>query len=111
MNRTGHLIALCTSAAIGAALIIPALSGADAPVPLSRNSYAVSGFKVSTTGKQARSLVPTNAQGKLPDRVIDLSTVQPGKSIFGTIGTEWVAAAAGGANGATASFPLPLPKR
>ena len=111
MNRTGHLIALCTSAAIGAALIIPALSGADAPVPLSRNSYAVSGFKVSPTGKQARSLVPTDAQGKLPDRVIDLSSVQPGKSIFGTIGTEWVAAAAGGANGATASFPLPLPKR
>ena len=58
MNRKGRLIALGTCAAIGAALAIPAIGGADAPVPLARNSYAVSGYKVSTTGKQPRSIVP-----------------------------------------------------
>lgn len=111
MNRKGRLIALGTCAAIGAALAIPAIGGADAPVPLARNSYAVSGFKVSPTGKQPRSIVPTNGAGHLPDRIIDISTVQSGRSIYGAIGTEWVAAAAAGASGATASFPLPLPKR
>ncbi len=133
MNTKSRLIALGTCAAIGAALAIPSIGGADAPVPLARNSYAVSGYKVSPNGKQPRSIVPTNANGKLPDRVIDISTVQPGKSIYGAIGVQWLAtvgkvSAASGfkdscsANpgpgksyqpcmGAAASFPLPLPKR
>ena len=111
MKRNGRLIALGICAAIGAAFAVPSMVGADAPVPLARNSYAVSGYKVSPTGKQASSIVPTNRAGHLPDRVIDLTTVQSGKTISGAIGTEWVAAAAGGASGAAASFPLPLPKR
>lgn len=137
MKKKGRLIALGTCAALGAALAIPSLVGADSPVPLSLNSYAVSGYKVSPTGKQPKSLVPTKANGKLPDRVIDISTVQPGKSIYGMIGTQWVAAtgkttpatgfsdtcsanpglkagvqqAAQPCSGAAASFPLPLPKR
>ena len=137
MNTKSRLIALGTCAAIGAALAIPSIGGADAPVPLARNSYAVSGYKVSPTGKQASSLVPTKANGKLPDRIIDISDVQPGHSIYGAVGVEWVApngktsAATGfkdtcSANpgmksgvqmaaqpcaGAAASFPLPLPKR
>ncbi|MGI9187546.1 MAG: hypothetical protein ACR2J9_08560 [Gaiellales bacterium] len=133
MNTKSRLIALGTCAAIGAALAIPSIGGADAPVPLARNAYAVSGYKVSPNGKQPRSIVPTNANGKLPDRVIDISTVQPGKSIYGAIGVQWLAtvgkvSAASGfkdscsANpgpgksyqpcmGAAASFPLPLPKR
>ena len=137
MNTKSRLIALGTCAAIGAALAIPSIGGADAPVPLARNSYAVSGYKVSPTGKQPSSIVPTKANGKLPDRVVDISDVQPGKSIYGIIGTQWVAAngktsaatgfkdtcpanpglksgvqmAAQPCSGASASFPLPLPKR
>lgn len=137
MKKKGRLIALGTCAALGAALAIPSLVGADAPVPLSLNSYAVSGYKVSPNGKQPKSIVPTQANGKLPDRVVDISTVQAGKSIYGMIGTQWVAAngatkpasgfsdacsanpglskgvqqAAQPCSGAAASFPLPLPKR
>ena len=133
MNTKSRLIALGTCAAIGAALAIPSIGGADAPVPLARNSYAVSGYKVSPTGKQPSSIVPTKANGKLPDRVIDISDVQPGKSIYGIIGTQWLATVGKvststgfkdtcSANpgpsksyqpcsGAAASFPLPLPKR
>jgi hypothetical protein len=77
--------------------------------------------------------VKTLPNGKLPDRVIDISDVQPGKSIYGIIGTQWLASvgkvsAATGfkdtcvanpgpsksyqpCSGASASFPLPLPKR
>lgn len=111
MKRNGRLIALGICAAIGAAFAVPSIVGADAPVPLARNSYAVSGYKVSPTGKQPSSIVPTKANGKLPDRIIDISTVQPGKSIYGAIGTQWTAAAANSLSGTTASFPLPLPKR
>ena len=133
MKRNGRLIALGICAAIGAAFAVPSIVGADAPVPLARNSYAVSGYKVSPTGKQPGSIVPTNRQGHLPDRVVDISTVQPGKSIYGAIGTQWLAsigkvspgtgfADTCSANpgpgksyqpcsGAAASFPLPLPKR
>ena len=68
MKRNGRLIALGICAAIGAAFAVPSIVGADAPVPLARNSYAVSGYKVSPTGKQANSIVPTKANGKLPDR-------------------------------------------
>ena len=66
MNRKGRLIALGICAAIGAAFAVPSIVGADAPVPLARNSYAVSGFKVSPEGKQVRSIVPTNSKGKFP---------------------------------------------
>ena len=137
MKRNGRLIALGICAAIGAAFAVPSIVGADAPVPLARNSYAVSGYKVSPTGKQPSSIVPTNRQGHLPDRVVDISTVQPGKSVYGAVGTQWVAAtgktspatgytdtcsanpgmskgvqqAAQPCSGAVASFPLPLPKR
>ncbi len=111
MKRNGRLIALGICAAIGAAFAVPSIVGADAPVPLARNSYAVSGFKLSPTGKQPSSIVPTGANGKLPARIIDISTVQPGRTIYGSIGTEWTAAAKGSLSGATASFPLPLPKR
>ena len=111
MKKKGRLIALGTCAALGAALAIPSLVGADSPVPLSLNSYAVSGYKVSPTGKQPKSLVPTNASGKLPQRVIDLTKVQAGQTISGAIGTEWTAAAANSISGGAASFPLPLPKR
>ena len=44
------------------------------------------------TGKQPGSIVPTNRQGSPADRVIDISTVQAGKSIYGAVGTQWVAA-------------------
>jgi len=137
LKRNGRLIALGICAAIGAAFAVPSIVGADSPVPLALNSYAVSGYKVSPTGKQASSIVPTKANGKLPDRIIDISTVQPGKSIFGAVGTQWVAAtgktkpadgygdtcsanpgmskgvqqAAQPCSGAAVSFPLPLPKR
>ncbi|MGI9117294.1 MAG: hypothetical protein ACR2JV_06635 [Gaiellales bacterium] len=111
MNTKSRIIALGTCAAIGAALAIPSIGGADAPAPLALNSYAVSGYKVSPNGKQPKSLVPTAANGKLPGRIIDLSKVQAGATINGAIGTEWTAAAAGGASGAAASFPLALPKR
>jgi len=137
LKRNGRLIALGICAAIGAAFAVPSIVGADAPVPLARNSYAVSGYKVSPTGKQPSSIVPTKANGKLPDRVIDISTVQPGKSIYGAVGTAWVAAtgktspatgyadtcssnpgmksgvqmAAQPCSGVAVSFPLPLPKR
>jgi hypothetical protein len=111
VNTKSRVIALGTCAAIGAALAIPSIGGADAPVPLARNAYAVSGYKVSPNGKQPRSIVPTAANGKLPARIIDLSQVQAGQTIDGAIGTEWTAAAASGASGAAASFPLALPKR
>lgn len=137
MKRNGRLIALGICAAIGAAFAVPSIVGADAPVPLAQNSYAVSGYKVSPTGKQANSIVPTKANGKLPDRIVDISTVQPGRSIYGAVGTQWVAdtgktspatgytdtcsanpgmksgvqMAAQPCSGAVASFPLPLPKR
>ena len=137
MITKGRLIALGICAALGAALAVPPLVGADAPVPLSLNSYAVSGYKVSPNGKQPGSLVPTQKNGKLPARVIDLSVVQPGETIHGMIGTQWVAAngkvspstgfsdtcsanpglkngvqqAAQPCSGASASFPLALPKR
>ena len=134
MITKGRLIALGTCAALGAALAVPSLVGADAPVPLAFNSYAVSGYKVSPNGKQPNSLVPTQKNGKLPARVVDLSVVQPGESIHGIIGTMWyapyskVSPATGFADGcsvrtgvaatgwqpcagAAASFPLALPKR
>lgn len=111
MNTKSRLIALGTCAAIGAALAIPSIGGADAPVPLARNSYAVSGYKVSPNGKQPKSIVPTNASGKLPQRIIDLTKVQSGETISGAIGIEFQAAAANAVGGAAASFPLPLPKR
>ena len=59
MITKGRLIALGLCAALGAALAVPSLVGADAPVPLAFNSYAVSGYKVSPNGKQPGSLVPT----------------------------------------------------
>ena len=111
MNTKSRLIALGTCAAIGAALAIPSIGGADAPVPLALNSLAVSGVKVSPNGKQAKSFVPTQANGKLPARIIDLSKVQAGQTIYGAVGTEWKAVAAGDVSGASASFPLALPKR
>ena len=111
MITKGRLIALGICAALGAALAVPSFVGADAPVPLAFNSYAVSGYKVSPNGKQPSSLVPTAKNGKLPGRIIDLSKVQAGNTISGAIGTEWTAAAANSISGAAASFPLALPKR
>ena len=76
--------------ALGAALAVPPLVGADAPVPLSFNSYAVSGYKVSPTDKKPSSLVPTDESGMLPKRVIPaLTSMQPGQTVSGAIGTEW----------------------
>ena len=108
MKRNGRLIALGICAAIGAAFAVPSIVGADAPVPLARNSQAVNGFKVSPTGSKAGSLVPTDSSGRLPDRIIPAAKLKPGQTMTGSIGTQWVAAAAGGVSGATASFPFPL---
>ena len=121
MNRKGRLIALGICAAIGAAFAVPSIVGADAPVPLARNAYAVSGFKVSPEGKQVRSIVPTNSKGKFPLRTMDLSQVPWGTTITGVVGVEFTSAATcnrGGAlnasctaaYGGSASFPLQLPK-
>ena len=122
MKRNGRLIALGICAAIGAAFAVPSIVGADAPVPLARNSYAVSGFKVSPEGKQPNSIVPTNSKGKMPLRTMDLSKVPWGTTMTGVIGMEFTSAATcnkGGAYsassctaayGAGTSFPLQLPK-
>ncbi|MDP4667357.1 MAG: hypothetical protein NWS62_01205 [Gaiellales bacterium] len=121
MNRKGRLIALGICAAIGAAFAVPSIVGADAPVPLARNSYAVSGFKVSPEGKQVRSIVPTNSKGKFPLRTMDLSQVPWGTTMTGVVGVEFTSASTcnkGGsfstsctaAYGGSASFPLQLPK-
>ena len=95
MKRNGRLIALGICAAIGAAFAVPSIVGADAPVPLARNSYAVSGFKVSPEGKQPRSIVPTNSKGKFPLRTMDLSQVPWGTTMTGVVGIELLAAAQG----------------
>jgi hypothetical protein len=121
MNRKGRLIALGICAAIGAAFAVPSIVGADAPVPLARNAYAVSGFKVSPEGKQVRSIVPTNSKGKFPLRTMDLSQVPWGTTVTGVVGLEFTSASTcnrGGsfstsctaAYGGGTSFPLQLPK-
>ena len=126
MNRKGRLIALGICAAIGAAFAVPSIVGADAPVPLARNSYAVSGFKVSPEGKQVRSIVPTNSKGKFPLRTMDLSQVPWGTTMTGVVGIEFTnptncgsspaftysatSRACQNAFGAGVSFPLQLPK-
>ena len=125
MKRNGRLIALGICAAIGAAFAVPSIVGADAPVPLARNSYAVSGFKVSPEGKQANSIVPTNSKGKFPLRTMDLSKVPWGTTMTGVVGLEFTSASncrnskneavydAGrctAAYGGGTSFPLQLPK-
>ena len=126
MKRNGRLIALGICAAIGAAFAVPSIVGADAPVPLARNSYAVSGFKVSPEGKQANSIVPTNSKGKFPLRTMDLSQVPWGTTMTGVIGVEFVNPASCGTSpaftysgtssackntyGTGVSFPLQLPK-
>jgi hypothetical protein len=121
MNRKGRLIALGICAAIGAAFAVPSIVGADAPVSLARNSYAVSGFKVSPEGKQPRSIVPTNSRGKFPLRTMDLSQVPWGTTMTGVVGIEFTSSTTcnrGGAfstsctaaYGGGTSFPLQLPK-
>ena len=126
MKRNGRLIALGICAAIGAAFAVPSIVGADAPVPLARNSYAVSGFKVSPEGKQARSIVPTNSKGKFPLRTMDLTQVPWGTTITGVVGIEFLNPANCGSAptftysatsatckntyGTGVSFPLQLPK-
>ena len=122
MKRNGRLIALGICAAIGAAFAVPSIVGADAPVPLARNSYAVSGFKVSPEGKQPNSIVPTNSKGKMPLRTMDLSKVPWGTTMTGVVGIEFTSATTcnkGGAYSASSctaaygggtSFPLQLPK-
>ena len=126
MITKGRLIALGTCAALGAALAVPSLVGADAPVPLSLNSYAVSGYKLSPHGKQPKSIVPTDAQGKFPRRTLDLSVVPWGTTISGVVGIEFTnpqncgtspaftysatSRACQNSFGAAVSFPLPLPK-
>lgn len=89
MKRNGRLIALGVCAAIGAAFAAPALVGAEGPVSLARNSYALSGFKLSPTGKQPNSVVPTNAKGKFPLRTMDLSQVPWGTTVTGVIGIDF----------------------
>lgn len=122
MKRNGRLIALGICAAIGAAFAVPSVVGADAPVPLARNAYAVSGFKVSPSGMQPKSLVPTNSAGKMPMRTMDLRHVPWGTTMTGVVGLEWTATTIcnkGGtysassctaAFGGGTSFPLQLPK-
>lgn len=126
MKRNGRLIALGICAAIGAAFAVPSIVGADAPVPLARNSYAVSGFKVSPEGKQPNSIVPTNSKGKMPLRTMDLSKVPWGTTMTGVIGIEFVNPTNCGSSpaftysgtsracqntyGTGVSFPLQLPK-
>jgi len=124
LKRNGRLIALGVCAAIGAAFAAPALVGAEGPVSLARNSYALSGFKLSPHGKQPRSVVPTNSQGKFPLRTMDISQVPWGSTITGVVGVEFTAAAncRNSSNkavydasrctqryGGGASFPLQLP--
>ncbi len=89
MKRNGRLIALGVCAAIGAAFAAPALVGAEGPVSLARNSYALSGFKLSPTGKQPNSVVPTNAKGKFPQRTLDLSKIPWGTTVTGVVGIEF----------------------
>ena len=126
MKRNGRLIALGICAAIGAAFAVPSIVGADAPVSLARNSYAVSGFKVSPEGKQPNSIVPTNSKGKMPLRTMDLSKVPWGTTMTGVIGIEFVNPTNCGSSpaftysgtsracqntyGTGVSFPLQLPK-
>jgi hypothetical protein len=110
LKLNGRLIALGVCAAIGAAFAVPSIVGADAPAPLALNSQAVNGYKVSPTGSKAGSLVPTDSSGRLPDRIVPAAKLKPGQTMYGSIGTQWVAAAAGGVSGASASFPFPLPR-
>lgn len=125
MKRNGRLIALGVCAAIGAAFAAPALVGAEGPVSLARNSYALSGFKLSPQGKQPNSVVPTNAKGKFPQRTLDISKIPWGTTVTGVVGIEFTnprncgtspaftysatSAACQSAFGAGVSFPLQAP--
>lgn len=116
--KRNRLIALGACTAVAAALAAPALVQAQdptsmvrtAPVALAKNALRVSGFTVSPTGKQPRSLVPTNRAGKLPARVLNLNDAIPGQRMYGTVGVEFTAASANATGGATADFPMRLPK-
>jgi hypothetical protein len=114
MNRRARIIAVGACAAIGAALALPAAgfgvpTPRAEPVPLAKNAYKVAGFAVSPSGKRPRSLVPTNRAGKLPSRVMNVSVVPPGSTVYGFVGVSARATGSSQRYSGYASYPMPTP--
>jgi hypothetical protein len=114
MNRRARIIAIGASAALAAGLAVPAAglgvpTPRAEPVPLAKNAYRVAGYAVSPSGKKPRSLVPTNRAGKLPSRVMNISVVPPGATVYGFVGVAARATGAGQRYSGYGSYPLPAP--
>lgn len=114
MNRRARIITVGACAAIGAAFALPAAgfgvpTPRAEPVPLAKNAYKVAGYAVSPSGKKPRSIVPTNRAGKLPSRVMNISVVPPGSTIYGFVGVSARATGSSQRYSGYASYPLPTP--